>query len=183
MICGIDIGGTNTAIGIVNIKGNILCETSIKTAEYATVNLFVENIALWIQNYCTTSSEPLEGIGIGCPNGNFYTGCMLNAPNMPFKGNVHFIDLFKKYFKNLPIVLTNDANAAAVGEMIYGKAVGLHNFAMITLGTGLGSGFVVNDELIYGYDGLAGELGHTIIIINGRSCACGRKGCLERYVS
>lgn len=183
MICGIDIGGTNTAIGLVDSRGDMLCETTIKTINYTDAALFVRDISTYIHDFCINSMHPLKGIGIGCPNGNFYTGSMLNAPNMPFKGDIRFTDLFRKYFKDIPIILTNDANAAAIGEMVYGKARGLNNFAMITIGTGLGSGFVANGELIYGYDGLAGELGHTIIIMNGRLCACGRQGCLEKYVS
>jgi glucokinase len=122
------------------------------------------------------------GMGIGAPNGNYYTGTIDFAPNLKWEGVVHLVDLFKKHF-NFPVYLTNDANAAAIGERIYGAAKGIDDFVMVTLGTGLGSGFVVNGNLVYGHDGFAGELGHTIVEKNGRTCGCGRKGCLETYAS
>jgi len=124
----------------------------------------------------------LKGMGIGAPNGNFYKGTIEFAPNLPWKGTIDLVEKLKQYF-NVPIVLTNDANAAAMGEMIYGKAKGLNEFMVITLGTGLGSGIVVDGKVVYGHDGFAGEIGHTIYDPNGRLCGCGRKGCLETYAS
>ena len=180
---GIDIGGTNTAFGFVDRKGNCLFEDSIATQTHEDVDLFVEEIYNKVQKALKKFNNiKLIGIGIGAPNANFYTGTIENAPNLRWKGIIHFSDIFKKYF-NLPIFLTNDANAAAIGEMIYGGAKGMKDFIVITLGTGLGSGIVVNGNLLYGHDGFAGEIGHVIITPDGRQCACGRKGCLETYVS
>jgi len=122
------------------------------------------------------------GIGIGAPNANYYKGTIENAPNLPWKGIIEFTSLFKKHY-NLPIYLTNDANAAAIGEMVYGGAINMSDFVVITLGTGLGSGIVANGKLVYGHDGFAGELGHIVVDRNGRDCNCGRRGCLETYVS
>jgi glucokinase len=128
------------------------------------------------------TNQKIVGIGIGAPNGNFFNGCIENAPNLKWKGKIPLVKLFKKNFK-LPVYLTNDANAAALGEMIYGGAKKMKDFIVITIGTGLGSGIVANGKLIYGHDGLAGELGHTIYQPGGRKCGCGRLGCLETYVS
>ncbi|MBN2756241.1 MAG: ROK family protein [Bacteroidales bacterium] len=181
---GIDIGGTNTAIGIVDEKGNFWAESSISTNKYLTIESFVEALTKKINECLDSINENyiVKGIGVGAPNGNFYTGTIEFAPNLNWKGVVPLVELLNKNF-HLPIVLTNDANAAAMGEMIYGSAKGMKNFIVITLGTGLGSGFVVNGKLVYGNDGFAGELGHVIIDVNGRKCGCGRKGCLETYVS
>lgn len=123
------------------------------------------------------------GVGIGAPNGNYYRGTIENAPNLPWKGPISVVEKMKRFFPTLPVILTNDANAAAVGEMIYGGAKGMKDFLVVTLGTGLGSGFVANGQLIYGYTGFAGELGHVTVSHTGRVCGCGRKGCLETYVS
>ena len=180
---GIDIGGTNTVLGFVDRKGKCLFEDTIKTQIHEDVDLFVKDIYEKVDKALKKINNiKLIGIGIGAPNGNFYTGTIENAPNLRWKGVIHLSDIFKKYF-NLPVFLTNDANAAAIGEMIYGEAKGMKNFIVVTLGTGLGSGIVVNGELLYGHDGFAGELGHVIITPDGRQCACGRKGCLETYVS
>lgn len=176
---GIDIGGTNTAVGVVDVKGNLLHRFSISTAKsaealVAEVKLAYEAIGL--------KNVSLAGIGIGAPNGNYYKGTVEFAPNLSWKGVVPLAEMFAKHF-GVPAWLTNDANAAAIGEMQFGAAKGLKDFIMITLGTGLGSGVVVNGEVVYGHDGFAGELGHIVYDYDGRSCGCGRKGCLETYAS
>lgn len=182
---GIDIGGTNTAIGIVDRDGHSLVETSIPTDTHDDVALYVEEVSKKVQEVASNLSDILviKGIGIGAPNANYHKGTIENAPNLRWKGIIRFNELFKKYFPDLPVSLTNDANAAAMGEMIYGAAKGMNDFIVITLGTGLGSGIVSNGELVYGHDGFAGEIGHTIAIPDGRVCGCGRRGCLETYAS
>lgn len=181
---GIDIGGTNTVFGIVDELGNCLAQNSIKTDTYEDVNDFVKELSDEIKKLIAGENKNLDvkGIGIGAPNGNYFNGTVEFAPNLRWKGVIHFVDLFKKHFE-YPVILTNDANAAAIGEMIYGAAKGMMDFFIVTLGTGLGSGFVANGEMIYGHDGFAGELGHTIAVSDGRKCGCGRKGCLEQYAS
>lgn len=181
---GIDIGGTNSAFGIVDKEGKVLTENSIATNEYELVEGFVSAISTGIKKIITGLEDEIiiNGIGIGAPNGNYFNGTIEFAPNLRWKGIINFCDLFKKHF-DLPVILTNDANAAAIGEMIYGAAKGMKDFFIVTLGTGLGSGFVANGEMIYGHDGFAGELGHTIAVIDGRPCGCGRRGCLEQYAS
>ena len=181
---GIDIGGTNSVFGIVDKEGKCLAESSIKTNEYETAGDFVRVMAEGIKKLIKEYKEDLKivGIGIGAPNGNYFNGTVEFAPNLRWKGVIPFCELFKEHF-NLPVILTNDANAAAIGEMIYGAAKGMKDFFIVTLGTGLGSGFVANGEMIYGHDGFAGELGHTIAVSDGRQCGCGRKGCLEQYAS
>jgi len=181
---GIDIGGTNTAIGIVDQAGTILAETSTPTEGYPAVEDYVAALVKEIEalKNQTAGELDIKGIGIGAPNANYLKGTIENAPNLEWKGIVHFAELFKKYY-SFPVVLTNDANAATIGEMMYGKANGMNDFVMITLGTGLGSGIVSNGEMIYGHDGFAGEVGHTLVEIDGRQCGCGKKGCLETYVS
>lgn len=179
-ILGIDIGGTNIVTGIVDEKANILVEFNFKTTEYPTAKDVVKAI------YTKISSSPffskLKGIGIGAPNGNYYSGSIEFAPNMPWKGIIPLARLFEKQFQ-LPCKLTNDANAAALGEKKYGGAKNFSHFITITLGTGVGSGIIIDDHLVYGHDGFAGELGHFRVIPNGRTCGCGRKGCLETYTS
>lgn len=180
---GIDIGGTNTVFGLVDREGNCLEERRISTREYEGVDaylrhLFVE-IDLLIEQH---PDHELKGIGIGAPNGNFYTGSIEFAPNLNWEGIIPLASRFEERY-NLPTVLTNDANAAALGEMLFGAASGLKHFVVITIGTGLGSGIVVNGEVLYGHDGFAGEIGHTIAKPGGRRCSCGRFGCLETYVS
>lgn len=180
---GVDIGGTNTAFGFVNRAGEVLAKGSIPTQEKESFGDFLDD--LWAEVMrIQAAAEPMEviGIGIGAPNGNFYNGTIEYAPNLRWKGIIHVADMFHSKF-GVPAVLTNDANAAAIGEMIYGSAKEIRDFIMITLGTGVGSGIVVNGELVYGHDGFAGELGHVIIKEGGRLCGCGRNGCLEAYCS
>lgn len=181
---GIDIGGTFTKYGIVDKEGNCLIDGTISTTEKKDIDGFLTNLKVVIDGAIAKVSEPIsvKGIGLGAPNGNFYKGTIEYAPNLSWKGVVPFIKLFKKYY-DLPMFLTNDANAAAIGEMVYGGAKHMNNFIIITLGTGLGSGLVVNGELVYGHDGFAGELGHLTIVRNGRMCATGRRGSLETYAS
>jgi glucokinase len=181
---GIDIGGTNTVIGIVDKKGKIYYQSSISTQKHADVDDYISEIYTIIEAGKKKIKEEFElvGIGIGAPNGNYYKGTIEHAANLRWSGIIPFTSLFKKYY-DIPVFLTNDANAAAIGEMIYGGAKNMKDFVVITLGTGLGSGIVVNGKLLYGYDGFAGELGHTIVEPNGRRCNCGRQGCLETYVS
>lgn len=180
---GIDIGGTNTVFGIVNREGEILAEDSVKTKGYKDVHHYIESLSDKIKSLLAKKSKyELAGIGIGAPNGNYYLGTIEDAPNLEWKGTIYFAGLMKKVF-NVPTWLTNDANAAALGEMIYGGAKNMKDFLLITLGTGLGSGIVSNGKIVYGHDGFAGEIGHTIVIENGRKCGCGRYGCLETYAS
>ncbi len=181
---GIDIGGTNTVIGIVDKKGKIYFQSSISTQKHAEIENYISEICSVIDTGTKTIKEEYElvGIGVGAPNGNYYKGTIEDAANLRWQGIIPFTSLFKKYY-DIPVFLTNDANAAAIGEMIYGGAKNMKEFVVITLGTGLGSGIVVNGKVLYGHDGFAGELGHTIVEPNGRRCNCGRQGCLETYVS
>lgn len=182
---GIDVGGTNTDIGLVSENGTIIARKNIPTSPYSDYHIYVKDIMEQInlmlsENNLNLSS--LSGIGMGAPNGNFYTGCVEYAPNLNMKGLLEFEKEFYKYI-NVPVVLSNDANAAAYGEYVYGGAKGLQHFIMFTLGTGVGSGIVIDGKLVHGSTGTAGELGHCILISNGRQCGCGRKGCLEAYAS
>lgn len=181
---GVDIGGTNTVFGLVDRNGNCISEDKIRTDKFEDVKDFIKELTDGINKLLSGISEnsDVKGIGIGAPNGNYYKGTIEFAPNLRWKGMINFSELLKEYF-DLPVILTNDANAAAIGEMVYGGAKGMKDFFVVTLGTGLGSGFVSNGEMIYGHDGFAGELGHTIIFPDGRLCKCGRKGCLEQYAS
>ncbi len=181
---GIDMGGTNTVFGIVDNDGHVLSKGSIKTGTHADINLYIDELYTELSKLIdTVGKENIKGIGVGAPNGNYYTGDILYAPNLPWKGEIHFAQLMTEKF-GIPTALTNDANAAAVGEMTYGAARGMKDFIMITLGTGVGSGIVVNGKVVYGHDGFAGELGHVIAVREGgRTCGCGRKGCLEAYAS
>jgi glucokinase len=181
VVAGIDIGGTNTVFGLTDREGNIYVTGNFKTGDYSDGEVFIQDLAKAISKSLTNEFQ-LVGIGIGAPNANHYKGTVENAPNLKMKGVIPFVKRFEEIF-SVPTVLTNDANAAAIGEMIFGGAKGLKDFFMITLGTGVGSGFVVNGEMVYGHDSFAGELGHTIIFPDGRPCGCGRKGCLETYVS
>lgn len=182
---GIDIGGTNSAYGLVDEQGNILCEGVFPTRNFPDADLYIEELYIGIQNLLKTSNQEFEliGVGIGAPNGNYYKGTIEFAPNLPWKGTINLVEKMGRFFPTLPVIVTNDANAAAVGEMVYGGAKGMKDFLVVTLGTGLGSGFVANGQLIYGHDGFAGELGHVTVSHTGRVCGCGRKGCLETYVS
>jgi len=186
---GVDIGGTNTAIGMVDDLGNVMVRGNIATPSHGDINRYIDDLALAIRELINSvqllnPDIEIQGIGIGAPNGNYYTGTIEYAPNLSFKGVVHLINLLKAKFPELSaIALTNDANAAAIGEMIYGGAKGMQNFVMYTLGTGVGSGIVVNGDLVYGNDGFAGECGHTTLIPGGRVCGCGALGHLEAYCS
>ncbi|MBQ6193383.1 MAG: ROK family protein [Prevotella sp.] len=186
-VIGLDLGGTNSVFGIVDSRGEIKATTAIKTQGYDKVEDYVDA--------CVTALEPIieqvggidmiKAMGIGAPNGNYYNGTIEFAPNLSWghDGIVPLAAMFKERL-GIPVALTNDANAAAIGEMIYGVARGMKNFIVITLGTGVGSGIVINGQLVYGCDGFAGELGHVIVRReNGRPCGCGRKGCLETYCS
>lgn len=183
-VIGIDMGGTNTAFGIVDARGNVVHKGSIKT-NIPDVNEYVSELTKEISKQIDLvgGKEVIKGIGAGCPNGNYYTGNIEFAPNLPWKGVIPFAQLLEEA-TGIPAAVTNDANAAAVGEMAYGVAKGMKNFIMITLGTGVGSGIVINGQIVYGHDGFAGELGHVRVIRNnGRLCGCGREGCLETYTS
>lgn len=182
VVLGIDIGGTNIDYGFVNEKGEILERSHYKTNEFNKFEDLVENLYKDVSMQIEKNGFDPAGIGIGAPNGNYYKGTIENAPNLKWKGFVPAVQLFKAKF-NVPVFLTNDANAATIGEMLFGGAKGFKDFIYITLGTGVGSGIVVNGQLVYGHDGFAGELGHTIAVENGRQCGCGRKGCLETYSS
>ena len=181
---GIDIGGTNTKYGIVDGQGNMLADSSLSTRDYEKVEDYVYAVHQAIEELRKKIGEPLEikGIGIGAPNANYFTGRIEGAPNLRWKGVVPLADLFGQYYSG-PVVITNDANAAAIGEMIYGAAKGLKNFVVVTLGTGVGGGFITNGELIYGHDGFAGEFGHVCAVRGGRMCSCGKRGCIEAYAS
>lgn len=181
---GIDIGGTNTKFGFVDKDGELLCDYSISTAVHQTIESYLHSLSDNVQKALQSLNEEvtLIGIGIGAPNGNYYNGTIEHAPNLNWKGVVNFIELLKQYY-TLPMAITNDASAAAIGEMLFGGAKSMKNFFVVTLGTGLGSGFVTNGKLIYGHDGFAGELGHVTVKPDGRFCGCGRRGCLETYVS
>jgi glucokinase len=180
---GIDIGGTNTKIGVVNPEGKILAHSRVSTTNYPKIAAFVAALGSEINGLLEKAGEvELGAIGIGAPNGNYHKGTIEHAPNLAWKGVVPLCDMLSKTFP-VPVVLTNDANAAALGEMIYGGAKGMKNFIILTLGTGLGSGIVVNGELVYGKTGFAGEMGHLTMEPFGRECGCGREGCLEAYVS
>ena len=180
---GVDIGGTNTVIGIVSSRGICLDTTSFKTAQFSAAEDFISQLAKSITELC--DDKELLGVGVGAPNANYYTGCIEDAPNLPWKGKIEFNKILAEKLNMRPekIVLTNDANAATIGEKVFGKAKDKDNFIMITLGTGVGSGFFVNGQLLYGATGFAGEAGHLIVKENGRQCNCGRKGCLETYCS
>jgi glucokinase len=184
-VVGIDMGGTNTVFGIVDARGNVLSKSAVKTATHSDVNLYIDDLHTELTKLIDEvgGASKIKGIGVGAPNGNFYSGQIEFAPNLPWKGQIPFAALMAKRF-NIPTVLTNDANAAAIGEMTYGAARGMKHFIMITLGTGVGSGIVIDGKLVYGHDGFAGELGHTTSVRNnGRMCGCGKTGCLETYAS
>ncbi len=186
-VIGLDLGGTNSVFGIVDSRGEIKATISIKTQGYATaeeyVDACIESLNLIIDQ--VGGIDKIKAMGIGAPNANYYNGTIEFAPNLPWahNGKVPLAQMFSDKL-GVPVAITNDANAAAIGEMIYGVARGMKNFIMITLGTGEGSGIVVNGQLVYGSDGFAGELGHVIMTREGgRSCGCGRCGCLEAYCS
>ncbi len=184
-VVGVDIGGQTTKLGIVDARGNVLAQSVIRSDTHDDVNLFIKDLATAIRKLAdqVEGLATVRGIGMGVPNGNFYRGTIEFAPNLKWKGVVPLAQLLSDEI-GLPVALTNDANAAAVGEMTYGAARGMKDFIMITLGTGVGSGIVIGGNVLYGHDGFAGELGHTIQVRkNGRLCGCGRNGCLEAYAS
>ena len=185
-VIGVDLGGTNTVFGIVNARGEIICDNSIRTQEYATAEAFVDAGCECLRPLIEHAGGigNIKAMGIGAPNANYYRGTIEHAPNLPWKGIVPLAEMFSKAL-GITVAMTNDANAAAIGEMTYGVARGMKDFIVITLGTGVGSGIVINGQLVYGHDGFAGELGHVTIVRGneGRLCGCGRKGCLETYCS
>jgi glucokinase len=185
LVVGIDIGGTNTKFGVVDRRGNIVCDGRMLTNQYEDVNDFLDELHQHLSVLIEEAGgmEHIKGIGVGAPNGNYYTGNIEYAPNLRWKGIVPLASLLEQKF-GVPTVLTNDANAAALGELIYGAARGMKDFIVITLGTGVGSGIVANGQLIYGHDGFAGELGHCIVIPDGRPHpGTGALGSLEAYAS
>lgn len=184
IVAGIDIGGTNTKIGLVDREGQCLSDTSIATNAHEEAHLLIARIARSIgeQYLPRKSTHALRGIGIGAPNANYYKGTVEYPPNLAWPGVTDVVGMFEKYFP-VPVAITNDANAAALGEMLFGAGKGCRDFIVITLGTGLGSGLIVNGALVYGHDGFAGELGHMTVDPEGRECGCGRRGCLETYAS
>ena len=185
-VLGLDMGGTNSVLGIVDARGQVISRISIKTQQYKDINVYVDTM----YEEATKIVDPIggfemiRGIGAGAPNANYYTGNIEQAPNLPWKGIVPFAELLSKRF-GMPAHITNDANAAAMGEMIYGAARGMKDLIMITLGTGVGGGVVVDGKVLYGHDGFAGELGHVTVDYseNARMCGCGHKGHLEAYAS
>lgn len=183
-VVGMDIGGTNTVFGVVDSRGTVLASDSIKTHQFEKVEEYVDAVCEKMLPLLEQFGGPekIKGVGIGAPNGNYYSGTIEFAPNLPWKGIIPLAAMFEERL-GIPTALTNDANAAAIGEMTYGAARGMKDFIMITLGTGVGSGIVINGQLVYGHDGFAGELGHVIVDKEGRNCGCGRKGCLETYCS
>lgn len=184
VVLGVDIGGTYTKLGLADRKGKLYYEDSVPTDQFENPQDLVNTIHKQVHSFISGDANEynLIGIGVGAPNGNFYTGNIEFAPNLLWKGVVPLASIINDTF-NLPTQLTNDANAAAIGEMIFGAAQNMENFLMITLGTGLGSGLVVNGSQVYGHDGFAGELGHVCAVEGGRMCGCGKRGCLETYVS
>ena len=187
-VVGIDIGGQTSKIGVVDARGTVLSQTVIRTDNHTEVELYIAELAEAVKKVIKDAGVEgqIRGIGVGAPNGNYYDGTIENAVNISWGGGktIEFAKLLSAAMGGLPVALTNDANAAAVGEMTYGAARGMKNFIMITLGTGVGSGIVINGDVVYGHDGFAGELGHvTAVRNNGRVCNCGKTGCLETYAS
>jgi len=181
---GIDIGGTYTKFGLITRAGQVLWKDSIPTEANRPAELLFDRIFAALKNFFSTSPEKyrIRGVGIGAPNANHYTGRIENPPNLSWK-SVDLVELVHQHEARLLVEVTNDANAAALGEMIFGNARNVKDFILLTLGTGLGSGIIANGALIYGHDGFAGEMGHLTVVRNGRPCGCGRRGCLETYVS
>lgn len=184
---GMDIGGTSTVFGIVDESGNIIASNSVKTQCYFKLDDYIDTVSNSIKQMMRSAQLTtcdIKGLGIGAPNGNYYRGTIEYAPNLPWKGIViPLAELFRASLGGIPVTVTNDANAAALGEKKYGVAKDIDHFIMITLGTGVGSGIVIDGKLLYGHDGFAGELGHVIVRPEGRLCGCGRRGCLETYCS
>ncbi|MCR5560480.1 MAG: ROK family protein [Bacteroidales bacterium] len=188
-VVGIDIGGQSSKLGVVDENGKILARDIIKASSSSDPKKVIDELAKGVLALIEKSGKKgeIRGIGVGAPNGNYYTGCIAYAPNLPWaaNGSVDFSKMLSEACGGIPVTLTNDANAAALGERKYGiaKELKIKHFIMITLGTGVGSGIIINDELLYGSDGFAGELGHTCAVRDGRKCGCGKKGCLEAYCS
>ena len=188
LVIGIDVGGQTTKCGIVDARGTVLSQTVIRSDETTDVEVFIASLAEALNHIIADAGAEgrIRGIGVGAPNGNYYTGTIEYAPNLKWGGAkvLPFAKMLQEQMNGIPVSLTNDANAAAVGEMTYGAARGMKNFIMITLGTGVGSGIVIDGNVVYGHDGFAGELGHTCAVRhNGRACGCGKTGCLEAYCS
>ena len=185
-VLGVDIGGTNTVFGIVDARGQVIASDSIKTKKHAEFDDYVAELHNAVERLLrlNDAEDKIQGIGIGAPNANYYTGEIVNPPNLPWGPIIPLAEKVSEAFGGIPVAVTNDANAAALGEMTYGAARGMKDFIMITLGTGVGSGIVINGQMVYGHDGNAGELGHLVMKRNnGRMCGCGRTGCLEAYCS
>ncbi len=184
-VVGIDIGGTNTVFGIVDARGTVIASGSIKTQKHSEFVDYIDELHEELSKLIVTNDavDKIAGIGIGAPNANYFSGMIAETVNLPWSTPIPLADMVSEKF-GIPVSITNDANAAAIGEMTYGAARGMKDFIMITLGTGVGSGIVINGQLVYGHDGFAGELGHVIMKRNnGRICGCGRCGCLETYTS
>ncbi len=184
-VVGIDMGGTNTVFGIVDARGHVIARSSIRTQQYADIKDYIDSLHEEMMKIIEAVGgiNLIRGIGVGAPNANYYSGNIEHAANLPWKGIIPFTQMLTEKF-GVPASITNDANAAAMGEMTYGAARGMKNFIMITLGTGVGSGIVIDGKIVYGHDGFAGELGHTTVVRqNGRLCGCGKYGCLEAYAS
>lgn len=184
-VVGIDIGGTNTVFGIVDARGTVIASGTIKTQKHSVIDDYIEDLYVEVMRLLKANNveDKIHGIGIGAPNANYFTGMIEDCVNLPWPTPIALADIVSHKF-SIPVAITNDANAAAIGEMTYGAARGLKDFIMITLGTGVGSGIVINGQMVYGHDGFAGELGHVIMKRNnGRLCGCGRTGCLEAYAS
>ncbi|MDP4223284.1 MAG: ROK family protein [Bacteroidota bacterium] len=183
VVAGVDIGGTNTRFGLVDEKGKVLAEGHLKTTDYPEISGFVKALGAGIKKLLSGRKDiSLAGVGIGAPDANYHRGTIEHAPNLAWKGIVPLGDLVKKELK-VPVAVTNDANAAAMGEMVFGGAKNMKDFIVLTLGTGLGSGIVIDGKMVYGHTGFAGEVGHMVVVPDGRVCGCGRKGCLEAYAS
>ena len=187
-VVGVDVGGQTSKIGVVDARGDVLVQSVIRTDGHSDAADFVADLAAAIKELVVKADKvgQIRGIGVGAPNGNYYTGEIAFAPNLEWAADeaVPFSRMLSEALGGIPVSLTNDANAAAVGEMTYGAAKGMKAFIMITLGTGVGSGIVINGQVVYGHDGFAGELGHTCAVRhNGRQCNCGKTGCLEAYCS
>lgn len=184
-VIGIDMGGTNTVFGIVDARGIVLASNSIKTRKHAKFDDYITELVDEINRLIESidATGKIFGVGVGAPNANYFTGMIEDGVNLPWPTPIPFAKMLSERL-SVPVAITNDANAAAIGEMTYGVARGLKDFIMITLGTGVGSGIVINGQLVYGHDGFAGELGHVVVKRNnGRLCGCGRTGCLETYCS
>ena len=183
-VLGIDIGGTNTVFGLVDARGTVVASSSIKTGIFPLFEEYIDALYNAIKALLVAhgAEDQVHGIGVGAPNANYYTGKIEYAPNLVWKGELPLAEALSEKF-GIPVAITNDANAAAIGEMTYGAARGMKDFIMVTLGTGVGGGVVCNGTMVYGFDGMAGELGHLTARRNGRLCGCGRHGCLETYCS